>query len=119
MAASWLHGCIMAAWLHHGCMAASLKPMLFKFINCIEGYELRLGSPTIITVNDSEDAPKKKENQQCQSFLSLNAGNSFDEDEIECKRRNDDDRIEHLQHKDGQTKIQTLAFLLISLSTYL
>ena len=37
------------------------------------------------TVDDSQHSPEQEDDDECQCFFTLYAGDAFDEDEIECE----------------------------------
>jgi len=49
------------------------------------------------TVDDSKHPPEQEDDDECQCFFTLYAGNAFDEDEVERERRHDDDSVEQLR----------------------
>ena len=50
------------------------------------------------TVDDSEDAPEQKDDEQSDRFLALCVSHSLDEDHVQTERRQHDDRVEYLTH---------------------
>jgi len=48
------------------------------------------------TVDDPQHSPEQENDDECQRLFALYAGDTFDEYQIKCERRQDDGRVKHL-----------------------